>query len=52
MAHIFPLSIAHNVAQSWLDKFLLQVFWENNLQAWKTDKCETGVFLKTQWDNK
>lgn len=33
MAHILALSIAHNVTKSGLDKFLLQVFWENDLKT-------------------
>lgn len=43
MANVLPLSIAHNVAQSWLDKFLLQVFWKNDLKTWNRDKREVLV---------
>ena len=33
VAHVLPFSIAHDVAQSRLDKFLLQVFGENDLKT-------------------
>lgn len=33
MANIFPLAVAHNVAQSGLHKFLLQVVGENDLKT-------------------
>lgn len=44
-AHVLSFSIAHDVAQGWLDKLLLQVFWENDLKTWQKnrDKCEVLV---------
>lgn len=35
MANILPLPVAHDVAQSRLDEFLLQVIGEDDLKTWK-----------------
>ena len=52
MAHVLPLSVAHNVAQSRLDKFLLQVFWENDLKTCNRDTWEVLVKHSEQFKEK
>lgn len=34
LAHVLPLTVAHDVAQGWLDKLLLQILREDDLKTW------------------
>ena len=37
-AGVLALAIAHDVAESRLDKLLLQILWEDNLKTWRGDR--------------